>query len=121
MKILANDGIDEAGKKILEEAGHTVDTNKIPQQELAARLPAYDGLIVRSATKVRSELLDACPNLRLVARAGVGMDNIDVENARSRGIVVLNSKRVISTMSLSSECVQRRVRALLPCLVVERA
>ena len=91
MKILANDGIDEAGKKILEEAGHTVDTNKIPQQELAARLPSYDGLIVRSATKVRSELLDACPNLRFVARAGVGMDNIDVENARSRGIVVLNT------------------------------
>ena len=91
MKILANDGIDEAGKKILEEAGHTVDTNKIPQQELAARLPAYDALIVRSATKVRAELMDACPNLRLVARAGVGMDNIDVEYAKSKGINVINT------------------------------
>lgn len=91
MKILANDGIDEAGKKILEEAGHTVDTHKIPQQDLAERLPTYDGLIVRSATKVRAELIDACPNLRFVARAGVGMDNIDVEHARSRGVVVLNT------------------------------
>lgn len=91
MKILANDGIDEAGKKILEQAGHTVDTTKIPQAELAEKLPSYDGLVVRSATKVRADLLDACPQLRFVARAGVGMDNIDVDYARSRGVLVLNT------------------------------
>jgi len=91
MRILANDGIDDAGKKILEQAGHTVDTDKIPQEELPARLPSYDGLVVRSATKVRKGLLDACPQLRFVARAGVGMDNIDVDYARSRGVLVLNT------------------------------
>jgi D-3-phosphoglycerate dehydrogenase len=91
MRILANDGIDDAGKKILEQAGHTVDTDKIPQEELPARLPSYDGLVVRSATKVRKDLLDACPQLRFVARAGVGMDNIDVDYARSRGVLVLNT------------------------------
>ncbi|MFM7497551.1 MAG: D-2-hydroxyacid dehydrogenase [Bacteroidota bacterium] len=91
MRILANDGIDDAGKKILEQAGHTVDTDKIPQEELPVRLPSYDGLVVRSATKVRKDLLDACPQLRFVARAGVGMDNIDVDYARSRGVLILNT------------------------------
>ncbi|MFM9060577.1 MAG: D-2-hydroxyacid dehydrogenase, partial [Bacteroidota bacterium] len=68
-----------------------VDTDKIPQEELPVRLPSYDGLVVRSAIKVRKDLLDACPQLRFVARAGVGMDNIDVDYARSRGVLILNT------------------------------
>ncbi|ADY51572.1 D-isomer specific 2-hydroxyacid dehydrogenase NAD-binding protein [Pseudopedobacter saltans DSM 12145] len=91
MRILANDGIDPIGKKLLEEAGIEVDTQNIPQEELASKLNAYDAITVRSATKVRKELIDACPNIKLIGRGGVGMDNIDVEYARSKGIFVENT------------------------------
>jgi D-3-phosphoglycerate dehydrogenase len=90
-KILANDGIDATGKKMLEAAGFTVDTNKIPQEELKDKLQAYDAIIVRSATKVRKELIDVCPNLKLIGRGGVGMDNIDVAYAKNKGIAVINT------------------------------
>ncbi|MFZ4862814.1 D-2-hydroxyacid dehydrogenase [Sphingobacterium sp. Mn56C] len=91
MRILANDGIDPIGKKILEEAGFEVDTQHIPQEELADKLNAYDAITVRSATKVRQALIDACPNIKAIGRGGVGMDNIDVEYARSKGIAVVNT------------------------------
>ncbi len=91
MRILANDGIDPIGKKILEEAGFTVDTVHIPQEELALRLNDYDAVTVRSATKIRQALIDACPNLKVIGRGGVGMDNIDVDYAVSKGIAVLNT------------------------------
>jgi D-3-phosphoglycerate dehydrogenase len=91
MKILANDGIDRAGQDLLEAAGHQVVTTKVPQAQLLQELPDYEGIVVRSATKVRSDLIEACPQLKFIARAGVGMDNIDVEFARSRGIKVLNT------------------------------
>lgn len=91
MKILANDGIDPIGKKLLEDAGIEVDTVNIPQEELIHKLNAYDGITVRSATKVRKELIDACPNLKIIGRGGVGMDNIDVEYAKSKGIAVENT------------------------------
>lgn len=91
MRILANDGIDPIGKKLLEEAGIEVDTQNIPQEELASKLNAYDGITVRSATKVRKELIDACPNIKVIGRGGVGMDNIDVEYARSKGVAVVNT------------------------------
>lgn len=91
MKILANDGIDPIGKKILEEAGFTVDTQNIPQEELASRLNEYDAITVRSATKIRKELIDVCTNIKLIGRGGVGMDNIDVEYAKSKGIAVVNT------------------------------
>ena len=90
-KILANDGIDPIGKKLLEDAGFTVDTQTVPQDQLIAALQNYDGLTVRSATKVRKELIDACPNLKIVGRGGVGMDNIDVDYARAKGIAVVNT------------------------------
>ena len=77
--ILANDGIDKAGQIALEEAGFNVDTNNIPQDELASKLNEYEVLLVRSATKVRKDLIDSCPNLKMIGRGGVGMDNIDVE------------------------------------------
>lgn len=91
MKILANDGIDPIGKKLLEDAGFVVDTETIAQDKLAEALQNYDAITVRSATKVRQELIDACPNLKLIGRGGVGMDNIDVEYARSKGIAVVNT------------------------------
>lgn len=92
-KILANDGIDEAGKALLEKAGFTVITDKVAQEALAGALQdkSFVALTVRSATKVRKEVIDACPNLKVIGRGGVGMDNIDVEYARSKGIHVINT------------------------------
>lgn len=91
IKILANDGIDASGKQLLEEAGYTVDTNKVPQDQLAAALKNYDAVLVRSATKIRKDIIDAAPNLKLVGRGGVGLDNIDVEYAKQKGIKVINT------------------------------
>jgi len=91
MKILANDGIDPIGKKLLEEAGFIVDTDNIPQEELQTRLNEYDVITVRSATKVRKALIDATPNLKVIGRGGVGVDNIDVEYAKEKGIPTYNT------------------------------
>ncbi len=91
IKILANDGIDPAGKQMLEEAGFSIDTNTIPQAELLEKLQNYDAVTVRSATKIRKELIDACPDLKLIGRGGVGVDNIDVDYARQKGIGVYNT------------------------------
>jgi D-3-phosphoglycerate dehydrogenase len=91
IKILANDGIDPIGKKMLEDAGFQVDTETIPQDQLETALLNYDAITVRSATKVRAALIDACPNLKLIGRGGVGMDNIDVDYARSKGVNVVNT------------------------------
>lgn len=91
IKILANDGIDPIGKKMLEDAGFEIDTNNIPQDELPVKLQAYDAITVRSATKVRKALIDACPNLKLIGRGGVGVDNIDVDYAKEKGIGVYNT------------------------------
>jgi D-3-phosphoglycerate dehydrogenase len=99
IKILANDGIHEDGLSLLEEAGYQVDTKKVPQEDLPKVLPAYDVIIVRSATKVTQDVIEACPNLKIIARGGVGLDNIDVECARSKGITVMN------TPSASSQAV----------------
>jgi D-3-phosphoglycerate dehydrogenase / 2-oxoglutarate reductase len=93
MKILANDGISASGKQKLEANGYTVDTNTIPQENLAQGINdgGYVGIMVRSATKVRKEHIDACPNLKLIGRGGVGMDNIDVQYGRDKGLHVINT------------------------------
>ena len=92
-KILANDGIDATGQKMLEQAGFTVITEKIAQENLAKELheQGFVALTVRSATKVRKDLIDACPNIQVIGRGGGGMDNIDVEYARSKNIQVINT------------------------------
>lgn len=91
--ILANDGIDAVGKSILENAGYTVITEKVAQENLAKEIndKGYVALTVRSATKVRKDVIDACPGLKVIGRGGVGMDNIDVDYARSKGIQVINT------------------------------
>jgi D-3-phosphoglycerate dehydrogenase len=91
IKILANDGIDASGKQLLEKAGYSVDTNKVPQDQLAEALKNYDAVLVRSATKIRKDIIDAAPNLKLIGRGGVGLDNIDVEYAKQKGIKVINT------------------------------
>lgn len=90
-KILINDGIHPSGLALLRERGFEVSTDHIPQDKLQELLPLYDAICVRSATKVRKGLIDQCPNLKLIGRGGVGMDNIDVDYARSKGIHVVNT------------------------------
>ncbi|HCD68573.1 MAG TPA: 3-phosphoglycerate dehydrogenase [Bacteroidetes bacterium] len=91
MKILINDGLHKAGIELLEKAGYTVDTNSIAQTDLVGKLNEYDAIIVRSATQVRTELIEASPNLKVIGRGGVGLDNIDVDFAKSKNIAVLNT------------------------------
>lgn len=93
MKVLANDGISKAGIDALTAAGYTVSTNKVEQDQLvdAINNENFEVLLVRSATTARKELIDACPNLKFIGRGGVGMDNIDVEYARSIGRIVSNT------------------------------
>lgn len=102
MKILANDGIDKEGKSLLEKAGFTVITEKVPQDQLEQAINTGDikGIIVRSATTVRKNIIDNCPGLKLIARAGVGMDNIDVDYAKSKGLHVVNTPAA-SSMSVA--------------------
>lgn len=93
MRILANDGIAESGKAELKNEGFTVTTDHVPQDQLIAYINTHevDVLLVRSATKVRKDLIDACPGLKLIGRGGVGMDNIDVAYAKSKGVEVINT------------------------------
>ena len=93
MKILANDGIAQAGINALEAAGHQITTEKVAQEDLENYINsnAVDVLLVRSATQVRAELIDACPSLKIIGRGGVGMDNIDVTYAREQGLHVINT------------------------------
>lgn len=93
MKVLANDGISNEGKKALETAGFTVITDKVDQNDLIdyVNKNKVEIILVRSATTVRKEVIDACPSIRLVGRGGVGMDNIDVAYAREKGITVINT------------------------------
>ncbi len=95
MRILANDGIDAAGKKLLESAGFTISTDKIAQSDLPSKISNYDIIIVRSATKVTAEVMDA-GNLKLIARAGVGLDNIDLKHAGIKNIPVVNTPNASS-------------------------
>lgn len=93
MKVLANDGISKSGIEKLEENGFEVITTKVAQEQLANYINQNDVsvLLVRSATKVNKEVIDACPNLKIIGRGGVGMDNIEVDYAREKGISVINT------------------------------
>ena len=93
MKILANDGISAVGKIKLEEAGFTVITDKVNQNDLINYINSenIEMLLVRSATTARKDMIDACPGLKLIGRGGVGMDNIDVAYAREKGLTVINT------------------------------
>lgn len=109
MKILANDGISQTGITELEAAGFEVLTTTVAQEQLIDYIneKGIVGLLVRSATQVRKELIDNCPSLRLIGRGGVGMDNIDVAYAKEKGLHVIN------TPAASSESVAELVFAHL--------
>ncbi|MBE4949174.1 D-2-hydroxyacid dehydrogenase [Chryseobacterium culicis] len=93
MKVLANDGISKAGEHTLKEAGIDILDNRVAQDHVINFINDnhVDVLLVRSATKVKQDLIDACPGLKIIGRGGIGMDNIDVEYARSKGIKVINT------------------------------
>ena len=93
MKILANDGVSQAGIDILTAAGFEVITTNVAQEQVANYINenSITVLLVRSATTARKELIDACPGLKVIGRGGVGMDNIDVEYAREKGLSVINT------------------------------
>jgi D-3-phosphoglycerate dehydrogenase / 2-oxoglutarate reductase len=93
MKILANDGISQTGIDILKKAGFEVITTKVAQEQVANFINTNNVsvLLVRSATKAKKDIIDACPNLKIIGRGGVGMDNIDVDYAVSKGIQVINT------------------------------
>ena len=93
MKILANDGLSQSGIDALTQSGFEVLTINVAQEQLADYINQNNivGLLVRSATTARKELIDACPGLKLIGRGGVGMDNIDVDYAKSKGIHVINT------------------------------
>lgn len=109
MKILANDGISKNGVEELEAAGFEVSTVTVAQEQLENYInnEGIVALLVRSATTVRKDLIDACPGLKIIGRGGVGMDNIDVEYARGKGLNVIN------TPAASSESVAELVFAHL--------
>jgi D-3-phosphoglycerate dehydrogenase len=91
MKILITDGISPEGAKILTDPGHEVDQVKMSPEELLTGIGKYDCIIVRSATKVTQEVIENGKRLKVIARGGVGLDNIDVEAAKARNLVVLNT------------------------------
>ena len=109
MKILANDGISQSGVLALTEAGYEVITTNVAQEQLVNFINENKiiVLLVRSATNARKELIDSCPSLKIIGRGGVGMDNIDVEYAREKGL------RVINTPASSSSSVAELVFAHL--------
>ncbi len=93
MKILANDGLDQSGIDSLTASGFEVITEKVAQENLVDYINEHNikTVLVRSATEIRKDLIDACPSLQIIGRGGVGMDNIDVEYARSKNIHVINT------------------------------
>ncbi len=93
MKVLANDGVSQSGIDALEKAGFEVITTKVAQEQLINYINEHEitVILVRSATKVRKDIIDACPSLKVIGRGGVGMDNIDVAYAREKGLHVINT------------------------------
>ncbi|MDG1452303.1 MAG: D-2-hydroxyacid dehydrogenase [Polaribacter sp.] len=99
MKVLANDGISKSGIDALEKGGFEVITVKVAQSQLENYINQHniDAIIVRSATQVRQELIEACPSIKLIGRAGVGLDNIDVAYAEDNGLHVINTPEASSS------------------------
>ena len=109
MNILANDGLSNSGINALKDAGFNVITDKVEQANLIEYINAnsVEVILVRSATQVRKDIIDQCSSLKIIGRGGVGMDNIDVDYARDKGILVIN------TPAASSQSVAELVMAHL--------
>ncbi|MBK9272740.1 MAG: 3-phosphoglycerate dehydrogenase [Saprospiraceae bacterium] len=90
-KIHINDGMESSGVQALKNAGFQVSEDKIEQEDLQKQIHSFDGIIIRSATKIRKEIIDAGTKLKFIARGGVGLDNVDVSYALQKGIQVINT------------------------------
>ena len=99
MNILANDGISQSGVDALNSYGFKVITNNVAQEQLVDYINtnSIEIILVRSATTIRKDLIDLCPNIKLIGRGGVGMDNIDVEYARKKNIHIINTPAASSS------------------------
>lgn len=113
-KVLVTEKLADAGLAVLRDKGYEVDVKlELAPEELVATIPGYDALIVRSATKVDRAVIEAAENLRIIGRAGVGVDNVDVEAATERGIIVCNAptSNIVSaaehTMGLMLACARK--------------
>ena len=115
MKVLANDGISENAVDILNKNSFDVYLDKVEQNNLIdfINLNKISVLLVRSATQVRKNLIDNCQSLKIIGRGGVGMDNIDVEYAKSKGILVINTPAASSRTVASTLCVSL-ILAVIP-------
>ena len=92
MKVLISDNLSPVGAQILQDAGLEVDIKTgLAPEELKKIIPEYDGLVIRSATKVTGEIIEAATNLKVIGRAGIGLDNVDVAAASKNGIIVMNA------------------------------
>ena len=113
MKVLANDGISATGAAAIQASGHELSTTKVAQNQLIDYIneEQIDVILVRSATTVRKDMIDACPSLKGIGRGGVGMDNIDVAYAREKGLKVFN------TPAASSDSVAELVMGHMRSLV----
>jgi D-3-phosphoglycerate dehydrogenase len=103
-KILVLEGITPTGLEILRAPGWTVDVEKaLPHAELLKRIPPYDALLIRSGCQINAEVFDAAPRLKIVGRPGVGVDNVDLDAATRKGVVVMNSPggNLVSTAELA--------------------
>lgn len=103
-KVLVLEGITERGLELLKAEGWTIDVQKaLPPAELAKLVPPYDALLIRSGSRVTAEVVDAARGLKVIGRPGVGVDNVDLDAATRRGIVVMNSPggNLVSTAELT--------------------
>tara|TARA_X000000368_G_scaffold418961_1_gene421090 strand:- start:2191 stop:3144 length:954 start_codon:yes stop_codon:yes gene_type:complete len=99
INILANDGISKSGIDKLKISGFNISTTTVAQEQLINHINSnkIEVLLVRSATTIRKDLIDQCPSIKIIGRGGVGMDNIDVDYAKSKGIHVINTPAASSS------------------------
>ena len=90
-KVLVSDPIDPAGIELLKQVAQVDERPKLPPEELLKIIPEYDALMIRSGTQVTQAVIEAGSKLKIIGRAGVGVDNVDVSSATRKGIVVVNS------------------------------
>ena len=100
MKVLVTDGIAPEAVKMMEDAGHEVTLDEVSPEGLLEKIGDYEALIVRSRTKVREDALEKAVNLKVIGRAGIGVDNIDINYAKEKGIKVVNAP-MGSTLSVA--------------------
>ena len=106
MKVLVADEISKNGVEMLKAQGYSVDVKLgLKEDELSKIIKDYDVLLVRSATKATKKVISSASKLKVIGRAGIGVDNIDVDAATQRGILVMNapSGNVVSTAELTIE------------------